>query len=253
MTSDIHPLSPPQRRARTARGHRHRRDATVAAGGGARDEDRDARRRRRSSGRRSSSCRRSIANRSRARTRRCRPTTSRSSSRRMPSSTVCRQSGAWPASNRDVRARTGNGRGAGGGRHTGCAGAVDVVRQRRPARAAGSSPTSPASASSSFAAKAAANFSAARCATRGAVVDHVPCYRRVAPQTGADGLVEAMREGRAHALTLTSSEGLDNLVARVGHRPDVRWWRRLPVFAAHPRIAERAREHGLRADRNRGR
>src|SRR4029079_8369365 len=38
---------------------------------------------------------------------------------------------------------------------------------------------------------------------RGATVDHVPCYRRVAPQTGALGLIEAIREGRAHALTLT--------------------------------------------------
>jgi uroporphyrinogen-III synthase len=81
---------------------------------------------------------------------------------------------------------------------------------------------------------------------RGATVDHVPCYRRVAPQTGAEGLVEAMREGRAHALTLTSSEGLDNLVAALG--PDGRVLvAQLPVFAAHPRIAERAREHGLRA------
>jgi len=81
---------------------------------------------------------------------------------------------------------------------------------------------------------------------RGATVDHVPCYRRVAPQTGAEGLVEAMREGRAHALTLTSSEGLDNLVAALG--PAGRALiAQLPVFAAHPRIAERAREHGLRA------
>src|SRR6185295_7772754 len=81
---------------------------------------------------------------------------------------------------------------------------------------------------------------------RGASVDHVPCYRRVAPQSGADGLVEAMRERRAHALTLTSSEGVDNLVAAVG--PAGRALiTQLPVFASHPRIAERAREHGLRA------
>jgi len=81
---------------------------------------------------------------------------------------------------------------------------------------------------------------------RGATVDHVPCYRRVAPQTGAEGLVEAMQEGRAHALTLTSSEGLDNLVAALG--PTGRALvAQLPLFAAHPRIAERAREHGLRA------
>jgi uroporphyrinogen-III synthase len=82
--------------------------------------------------------------------------------------------------------------------------------------------------------------------SRGATVDHVPCYRRVAPQSGADGLVEAMREGRAHALTLTSSEGLDNLVAALGPA-GCELVARLPVFAAHPRIAERAREHRFRA------
>lgn len=82
--------------------------------------------------------------------------------------------------------------------------------------------------------------------SRGARVDHVPCYRRVAPQSGADGLVEAMRDGRAHALTLTSSEGLDNLLAALGS-PGRDLVACLPVFAAHPRIAERAREHGLRA------
>ena len=81
---------------------------------------------------------------------------------------------------------------------------------------------------------------------RGAFVDHVPCYRRVAPQSGADGLIEAMREGRAHALTLTSSEGLDNLIAALG-AAGCDLMRLLPVFAVHPRIAERAPEHGLRA------
>jgi uroporphyrinogen-III synthase len=81
---------------------------------------------------------------------------------------------------------------------------------------------------------------------RGAIVDHVPCYRRVAPEGGADGLVEAMREGRAHALTLTSAEGVNNLMAALGPEGRDRL-ARLPVFAAHPRIAERAREHGLQA------
>ena len=81
---------------------------------------------------------------------------------------------------------------------------------------------------------------------RGATVDHVPCYRRVAPQTGAAGLIEAIREGRAHALTLTSSEGLDNLMAALGSAGQ-REIAPLPVFAVHPRIVERAREHGLRA------
>jgi len=81
---------------------------------------------------------------------------------------------------------------------------------------------------------------------RGAVVDHVPCYRRVAPQSGADGLVEAMREGRAHALTLTSAEGLVNLMNAVGLEGRA-YLTAIPAFSVHPRIAERAREYGLPA------
>lgn len=81
---------------------------------------------------------------------------------------------------------------------------------------------------------------------RGGSVDHVTCYRRVAPQAGADGLIEAMRDGRANALTLTSAEGLDNLVAALGPA-GCALLAELPVFAAHPRIAERVREHGLSA------
>jgi uroporphyrinogen-III synthase len=81
---------------------------------------------------------------------------------------------------------------------------------------------------------------------RGANVDHVPCYRRVAPQSGADGLVEAMREGRAHALTLTSAEGLVNLIDAVGLEGRAHL-AAMPAFSVHPRIAERAREYGLPA------
>jgi len=81
---------------------------------------------------------------------------------------------------------------------------------------------------------------------RGASVDHVPCYRRVAPNGGAEGLVEALHDGRANALTLTSAEGVDNLMAALGTEGCARI-ALLPAFAAHPRIAERAREHGLQA------
>jgi uroporphyrinogen-III synthase len=81
---------------------------------------------------------------------------------------------------------------------------------------------------------------------RGAVVEHVPCYRRVAPEAGAEGLIEALREGRAHALTLTSAEGLVNLMNAVGLEGRAHLTA-LPAFAVHPRIAERAREYGLPA------
>jgi uroporphyrinogen-III synthase len=80
-------------------------------------------------------------------------------------------------------------------------------------------------------------------APRGAHVTRVDFYSRARPQSGAEGLVEAWRERRVDAITLTSSEGLDNL------------WEMLdaygrtaltatPAFVSHPRIAERA--HALK-------
>ena len=75
---------------------------------------------------------------------------------------------------------------------------------------------------------------------RGATVTYVECYRRAAPATGAAGLSEVLREGRAHALTLTSSEGLDNLCALLD-AGDLRRLKQLPAFVPHPRIAEHAR------------
>jgi uroporphyrinogen-III synthase len=81
---------------------------------------------------------------------------------------------------------------------------------------------------------------------RGARVDYVACYRRVAPQSGAQGLIEALHQRRVHAVTITSSEGLDNLLAAVGD-PGRAMLAKLPVFVPHPAIAERARSNGLTA------
>ena len=81
---------------------------------------------------------------------------------------------------------------------------------------------------------------------RGAHVDYVCCYRRAAPASGAQGLVEALREGGAHALALSSSEGIDNLLAAVGAEGRA-LLARIPAFVPHPRIAEHARAAGLRA------
>jgi len=78
---------------------------------------------------------------------------------------------------------------------------------------------------------------------RGATVTYVECYRRAAPAAGA-GLSEVLREARAQALTLTSSEGLDNLCALLD-AADQKRLRRLPAFVPHPRIAEHARELGF--------
>jgi uroporphyrinogen-III synthase len=81
-------------------------------------------------------------------------------------------------------------------------------------------------------------------AERGARVDYVACYRRARPSSGIAGLVEAFRDGRIDAVTITSSEGLENLwsLADAAMRET---WRARPTFAPHPRIAARARELGL--------
>ena len=81
---------------------------------------------------------------------------------------------------------------------------------------------------------------------RGAAVDYVACYARAKPATSAAGLGEAFVQGRVDAVTITSSEGLDNLWEIAGTR--VREiWRACPTFAPHPRIAASARAHGLLA------
>ncbi|MBA3774930.1 MAG: uroporphyrinogen-III synthase [Betaproteobacteria bacterium] len=79
---------------------------------------------------------------------------------------------------------------------------------------------------------------------RGATVDYVECYRRRAPQTGTDGLLEAVRQRRAHALTLTSNEGLANLWSLLddGERTSLV---RLPAFVPHARVAAHARSLGF--------
>lgn len=80
---------------------------------------------------------------------------------------------------------------------------------------------------------------------RGASVTQVACYRRARPAGGASGLVEAWRERRIDAVTLTSAEGLDNLWAILDHEGQG-YLAATPAFVPHPRIAERAKALGLR-------
>lgn len=80
--------------------------------------------------------------------------------------------------------------------------------------------------------------------SRGATVDYVACYRRTPPETGAEGLAAVLKVGDAHALTLTSTEGIDNLWRVLDADSCVRL-RRLRTFASHPRVVEAARAHGL--------
>jgi uroporphyrinogen-III synthase len=78
----------------------------------------------------------------------------------------------------------------------------------------------------------------------GAIVTQVECYCRARPESGAAGLVEAWRERRIDAVTLTSSEGLDNLWAILGAEGQA-YFAATPTFVPHPRIAEHARAFGL--------
>ena len=78
---------------------------------------------------------------------------------------------------------------------------------------------------------------------RGAQVDYVACYRRAKPQGGTAGLAEAFAQHRIDAVTITSSEGLDNLWELLDDATRA-LWRGCPTFVPHPRIAERA--HALR-------
>jgi uroporphyrinogen-III synthase len=81
---------------------------------------------------------------------------------------------------------------------------------------------------------------------RGAQVEYVSCYRRAAPSSGAEGLVQLIARGDAHALTLTSAEGLRNLVAALPSRT-MAALARMPTFVQHARIVAEAREAGLDA------
>jgi uroporphyrinogen III methyltransferase/synthase len=76
---------------------------------------------------------------------------------------------------------------------------------------------------------------------RGAQVEYLECYRRVAPRADPAPLLSAWDRGEVHAVTVFSSEAVDNLVelagtARLATRP---------LFVNHTRVAERAREVGV--------
>ena len=79
---------------------------------------------------------------------------------------------------------------------------------------------------------------------RGAAVEYAACYRRGRPRIDAAPLLEAWARDELHAITVTSSEGLQNLVALVGAAGRLRL-QTTPLFVPHPRIGETAGELGL--------
>jgi len=78
---------------------------------------------------------------------------------------------------------------------------------------------------------------------RGAEVVFAECYRRVNPQTDAGDLPRLWQNNQLHAVVVTSSEALRNLIALAGN---AEWLRSTLLCVNHPRIAELARSHGLR-------
>ena len=80
---------------------------------------------------------------------------------------------------------------------------------------------------------------------RGASVEYVTCYRRGRPALDPAPLLKLWSEGRLDAVTVTSSEGLRNLVDMVGKLGQT-WLKKTPLFVPHQRIAGVARAIGCR-------
>lgn len=79
---------------------------------------------------------------------------------------------------------------------------------------------------------------------RGATVEYVACYRRLCPQADPHPLLQRWEAGRLDAVTLTSSEGMRNFFAMIGHLGQA-WLKKTPLFVPHARIADQARALGL--------
>jgi uroporphyrinogen-III synthase len=81
-------------------------------------------------------------------------------------------------------------------------------------------------------------------AARGAHVEYAECYRRVRPQTDSGPLLTAFAKGAVHAVTVSSAEGLENLVEMLG-AAGREHLKKTPLFVPHPRIAAEAKRLGL--------
>lgn len=83
-------------------------------------------------------------------------------------------------------------------------------------------------------------------AERGARIEYAACYRRVRPHADASALLDLWARKALDAITVTSSEGLNNLYEMVGG-PGQKKMKQTPLFAPHERIAGAARALGVRA------
>lgn len=78
---------------------------------------------------------------------------------------------------------------------------------------------------------------------RGAEVELAECYRRVRPKADPAPVIAAWEAGALHAVTVSSSAGLENLFAMLGVAGE-RWLRATPLFAPHVRVAAHAERLG---------
>ena len=81
--------------------------------------------------------------------------------------------------------------------------------------------------------------------SRGARVEYAECYRRVRPDADPGPLLAAWSKGEVHAVTVASSESLDNLYAILGKPGEARL-RETPLFVPHARVASSAAQRGVR-------
>ena len=80
---------------------------------------------------------------------------------------------------------------------------------------------------------------------RGALVEYAACYRRALPAAGAALLASAWDGGKVDAVTVSSGEGLANLLAMLGAGAPERL-AGTALFVPHPRIADEAARQGLK-------
>ena len=80
---------------------------------------------------------------------------------------------------------------------------------------------------------------------RGAAVTYLTCYRRSRPALDPAPLLALWERRELDAVTLTSSEGVDNFIAMSGPL-GLAWLRETPTFVSHARIVDAAARHGLR-------
>jgi uroporphyrinogen-III synthase len=81
-------------------------------------------------------------------------------------------------------------------------------------------------------------------AERGAEVAFAECYQRTNPNPDSQPLEKLWKDDGLHALVVTSSEALRNLLDLA---KDAAWLKATPIFVNHPRIAEAASAQGLQA------